>query len=582
MEEKTNVKTIASKSKKSSAKTKNKKENKQVNKSKVSKKSQKINKADEIKTSDVNNQIEIIEQKQDVLKSESVQEEKVEKPLLEDLQKKKHLKEQKAKTKKVKSKEQRLANQKSESEKKTIDKKKLTIIISIAIAAVAIVVSFICIIVVATKPATISTIDVASANKTTGYKAFDIFDDDGLTLKATYSDGTISIIEDGWTVSYVSINGDNETYHGDCFYGGETKVKINYQDKSCYLTISEVEKINQDYQVSVSEYSQIATGSQVSLPEEFVSIKNLQGQTATGVNYEIVYCTSFDDFSNYQTTTSANGAMVNGGSPSSVGFYKAFIKINGDRNYNEVVSNVVDFAIIDENQISLCASDTETTFGWRDLSDKSLFIPTESDPLNPNYIEFDIVTVDNKKLINYSSTFAGKGLAMIFSDHITLVSNNEKTQILQKNNKILINNGEISLVKWEVPAYLGIYQMTISSGTASEYNINLKEEDKLCKLKIYYDETAKDGKIYFELNCVWTLPQSDSDLYSYETYKGYVVYAIGQDGKGSLTFNVLMSGDTVMLFKVNNIIPNEEISKISVEYNYENLQLSNGEYLKIA
>ena len=402
--------------------------------------------------------------------------------------------------------------------------------------------------------------------KTSGYKAYDCFDDDGLVLKANYSNGGFVIVQSGWTYQYVFGEGDNQVYHTEYFYGGESKIKINYENKSIMLNIDEVEKINQDLTITINEYSQIQTGTQINIPTNYISVKDLTNQTLDNVSYQLIYCKDFVDYLNYQPTTTEDGASVEGGAPAMVGSYKVFAKAAGDTNYKHLYSNVAEFNIIDETNIDLLPQQNEEFFAWKE--DKKFNQSQE-------YIQFEIEEIDGIKTLTYNSSFAENGYAMIFSNHITLINGNEKVQIRLENNKILINNN-IELKKWTIPSYVGTYQKTITTEDASD-NGYLLLNDKICKLEIFVDEYKKDGKTYFKLDILCINGETLID----GCYEGVVEYSIGQNGVGSLSFQTIEDDRITNLFLINDISLNQSISQINIMLMSPMDSLSNGIYQKV-
>jgi len=401
---------------------------------------------------------------------------------------------------------------------------------------------------------------VPSTKKT--YSAFEQFEDEGLILRATYSDGRVVDILSGWTISYVGANNDGY-YHSDCFYGGESKIKIDYQGQSCYMNINKVEKINRDEFISINEYSQIATGDKIELPTNFVEIKNASGENVQNAQYKLIYCTEFIDFDNYTTTSSDDGAIVSGGAPINVGSYRVFAKIDGDDNYTETYSNVAEFNIIDEDQIALMARNGEEFFAWKE--------PQKTNQTNQAYIQFEICEIDEVKQIKYDSTFAGSGIAMIFDNHITLVGEDFNTYIKYQTDKILINNDMIELEKWTYPTYLGTYEKKITISEAAEYGIVL-EEDKICCLNIYIDESKKDGIVYFSFNCLWVQTE---DVYFEYTYNGKVTFS---DLSQIANLAFIIDGSE-LLFKIDNINLTKPLTEIDIKMNAER-EISSGKYEK--
>lgn len=398
--------------------------------------------------------------------------------------------------------------------------------------------------------------------KQSGYKAFDTFDDGGLQLKATYSDGSFVILNDGWTISYLSADSALQPSHTDCFYGGEDSVKIKYQNKSITLRLlDDVKKINRGVSAILEEYSQIKTDNIKEFPADNIKIMDSQAQSIS-LDYEIVYCTSFEDYENYEPTTTQDGATTEGGVPTNAGTYKVFAKVFGDKNYDDVLSNVVEFNIVSQDSIDLFAKEGEEFFAFKEVFDVA--------PENPVYIEFEMSEINE---VLYFSTFAGNGKAMIFADHITLVSEDEKTQIIYENDEILLQNGEKTLKKWVIPSFIGIYEMTITPEMAAGH-MEISE-NQTCTLEIYYDKNDKDGKIMFTLNCIWFLPHGNSDMWERVQYEGVASYS---PSTKRLSFDLLNRTNLFAIQCESSVI---QLENILVNIPGAGNELSNGEYVRV-
>ena len=476
----------------------------------------------------------------------------------------------------TKSQQKALKVKKDKKEKKILTKKQIIIISSIS-AAVFVVALTIILCLVLIKPAnnpsypTLSSIEVHVAGKTTDYKAFDEFDDDGLKLKATYSDESTTTIAAGWTIWYVSQSGTEESLHNDCFYGGETKVKIEFNGKYCYLNVEEVERIESSLNVEISRYSQIYNGNVARLPQENINVKNSNGESVANASYEIVYCKTFNNFDDYQPTTSIDGALTEGGAPSKTGTYKVFVKLIGDKNYFDKCSNVVELNVVDETKTGLFALNGEDFFAWKE---QTIPIPTD-----PAYIEFELMTENNKKVIKYYSTFAGNGFAYIYSDGIELNGDNEKTQIYLENDRISIKSGETTLKKWNIPGYLGSYERVVTPEYVDENFGLYLEQEQNCKLEIYVDNELNDGKVYFTYELLWR----DGENLSMEIIEGFVVYSEPQSGTSSLAFNVLDGNDVTNLFIISGVLESEELDVINITIEgLSEAAISNGEYQRVS
>lgn len=486
----------------------------------------------------------------------------------------KHLPAKNARQKNEKRKKEKKS--KDKKEKKPLTKKQIILISSISAAVlVAILAVVLCLVLI--KPAkapdypTLSAIEVKVASKTTGYKAFDQFDDDGLILKATYSDESTKEILEGWTISYISQSGETETMHSDHFYGGETKVKINYLGRTCYLMVDEVEKIESDLQITLERHSQIQTGEVINLPSEKLKITNDDGDSVAGASYELVYCKTFNSVVDYELTSSEDGSQAEGGAPKKVGTYKVFAKLLGDKNYFDKLSDVVELNIVDETQTGLFAQSSEDFFAW-----KEQVIPV---PTDPSYVEFELVTDNNGKNIKFYSTFAGSGFAYIYSDGIELICDNEKTQISLENNEISIKNSQTTLKKWNIPAYLGVYERIVTPEyVADNFHLTLAEEET-CKLDIYIDDTQKDGKVYFSYDLLWR----NGETLSMQRIEGFVTYSKSQSGIGNLAFNVINEDVISNLFTISGISENDRLSVIEILIQgVSEAAVSNGEYQRVS
>ncbi len=467
---------------------------------------------------------------------------------------------------------------KAQAVKNPIDKKMLVIIISIISVAViaAVTIAIVCIVSGKNKPAQLAAIEVMVAGKTTGYSAFDQFDDDGMALRVRYQDGTEDVVYDGWSYCYVSTDAET-VYHTDHFYAGETKVKIDYGGKSCFLSIEKVAKLVQDYQIELTEYSQIKTGQNVAFPMQYLSLTKLDGAAAENNKLEFVYCTNFTNYLDYAPATSSEGTQTLGGAPSKAGFYKVFAKIPGDKNHKDVFSNVVEFALIDEQEIAICAKQGEQFFGFKELADATAANPNVPNQISPNYIEFEVATEGENRVIKYYSTFAESGNVMIFSDHITLINGLKKTQISFKNDKISYQNAQNvtkMLTKWNIPAYLGTYKMTISQQVADLLNMSTLG-GKVCTLQIGYDNVKKDGVVYFTLDIARI---GTDEIWHDETLVGVVNHAINTDGESSLVFTAVGSNTVEKLFALEDIDVNVRLNSILVSMTGDERAVSNGTY----
>lgn len=414
----------------------------------------------------------------------------------------------------------------------------------------------------------VSSLTVIATGRLSGYDAFDSLDCEGLVLKATYSNGLVVDITSGYSISYCFKDNPNQPYHTDYFYAGETKVKITFGEAYCFLTVDEVAKINRSYTIELEEYSQIYNGNRIEIPKENVVIKNSQGQVVNK-NFKLVYCSTFNDYYNNLKTTTNHGAIVQGGAPSHVGEYKVYAMIEGNDNFNNLYSNVVEFNIIDESNIDLCAKENEKFFGFKEASQIA--------KLDPYYIQFEVQSENNNKKLKYHSTFAGDGEAMIFSDHITLIGENEKTQIRLENDKIYFQNSEKILNKWITPSYLGTYQKTITPEDASQFGI-IFNEDEICKIEIFIDEDKKDGKVHFKFDLWWKLTD---EICNNEIIEGYVFYSEDQAGTGNLAFNRIDGDRIINLFSINEISNSHQLTSFIINMAAEQAQISNGQYTRI-
>ena len=191
----------------------------------------------------------------------------------------------------------------------------------------------------------LSSIEVLRVEKRQGYKAFEKFDETNMLIRAYYSDGSFKNLTSGWDVFYVSADG--QMIHNDCFYAGEDKVKIVYEGQSYIMSLyDKVEKINNVFTITIEEYAHIYNGTKISLPSENIKVFNVNNEIVKK-NVELVYCTRFNNFDDYELTSSENGSVVVGGAPANAGTYKVFAKLNGGKNYKDAYSNVVEFNIFD-------------------------------------------------------------------------------------------------------------------------------------------------------------------------------------------------------------------------------------------
>lgn len=461
---------------------------------------------------------------------------------------------------------------KVKKEHKKLTKKQIILISSISAAIAAVILTIVlCVVLIKPKSPeiTLSKIEVLRYPiKTSGYKAFDEFDDDGLVLKATYSDESTRDIYEGWQVLYIS---SDDSVHADGFYAGETKVNILYHEKTCEIAVDEVSKTQRDVQISLQRYSQIKTEGEVNLPTDNVTIKNSAGETITGIDYTLVYCRQFESLQNYQKTTIDDGSLASGGAPKNVGFYKVFAVISGGQNYFDIQSSAVEFSIIDEQSLELYAASGETKFGF-----KEQVVPA---PINPTYIEFELSETNGIKTINYYSNFAGNGKAYVYEKDIELISSdNEKTQISFKNDEISLQNAQNPLKKWLRPAYLGTFERTVTPEfILSEYGLVLSE-NKTLSLNVFLDDTKKDGIVYFKFNLLW----KNGEQPEMKEIDGTVVYSKNQNGTGNLSFNIANEQLITKLFGIDNIEESNNMSVIEIEINnISEAVISSGEYTKI-
>jgi len=299
------------------------------------------------------------------------------------------------------------------------------------------------------------------------------------------------------------------------------------------------------------------------LPRENVKVANAP--------YELIYCKFFNNFDDYQPTTSADGAIVEGAAPTKIGTYKVFAKLIGDKNYFDKLSNVVELNIVDETQTGLFALEGDNFFAWKEQK-----IPV---PTDPSYVEFELVTDNNEKNIKYYSTFAGSGFAYIYSDGIELVDSDEKTQIILDNNEISIKNSQTTLKKWNIPAYLGIYERVITPEYVAEEFSLLLSETQTCKLEIYIDDTQKDGKVYFSYDLLWR----NGEMLSMQRIEGTVTYSESQSGIGNLAFNITNEDSITNLFTISGISENDRLNVIEVLiHGVSEAAVSNGEYQRVS
>lgn len=455
---------------------------------------------------------------------------------------------------------------------KPLSKKQIILISSISVAAVVLVLTIVlCLVFIKPKTPeiTLSKIEVLrSPTKLSGYQAFEEFDDDGLVLKATYSDDSTRDVYEGWQVLYVS--SDNIT-HTDGFYAGETKVRIDYYGKTCEIEIDEVLKVQRNVQISLERYSQIKIGNAVNLPIENVVIKNLVGEIITNLDFTLVYCKQFESLQNYQKTTADDGAIVVGGAPKNAGTYKVFAVINGGQNYFDKQSDAVELSIVDDETLELYAGSGEIKFGFKEHG-----IPA---PINPTYIEFELDETGDFKTINYYSNFAGNGKAYIYETEIELISSeNGKTQISLENNEISIKNSEKVLKKWLRPNYLGTYERTVTPEfVLDNYGLTLSENKKVT-LEIFDDDTKKDGTIYFKFNLLW----KNGEQLELKEMTGTVVFSKSQSGTGNLSFNIKSGELNTKLFGIDGINESDNLSTITInDLSLVEASVSSGEYTKI-
>ncbi len=463
----------------------------------------------------------------------------------------------KEKPKKVKTKKEKTSKEKKPRKKLT--KKQIIMLISIISVSVLVLAGITVWIVLSTRPkVTVSSLQIVSA-QTQNYRAFDEFDDSSLNLMAKYSDGSESKVESGWRVWYVSTDG--ETLHDDCFYGGESILKIEYGGKFCELEIEAVEKIDRiGAKLSLTRYSQIADGNAVNLPSSHVSV-------TAGYDVELVYVKNFTTFSNYQPTTTDDGAVSNGKAPVNANTYYVFAKIAGDNNYKDKFSNVAELNIVDEDLVTIFAKGEEVKFGYKEMTNiQGNVFATGND-----YIEFEIT--GDKKII-YTSSFAGSGTAVIFKDEIELDNGTQKVQLLQKNNEICIKNGEIitkTLTKWHIPSIAGTYEKVITIAEAAEKGVTISE-NKTCVLDINYEETQKDGDVMFVFNGYTYLPNSSPAEITEFILEGTIVYSVDQSGNMIMKF---VTTSQIEEFSIN-ILQND----FEIVFGNNLFEISNGNYIK--
>lgn len=157
---------------------------------------------------------------------------------------------------------------------------------------------------------TLSSIAVASNPTRTTYNVGETFDTSGLTLKATYSNGSTKTISSGFTPSY------------DFSTSGSQKVTISYGGKSTSLTVTVLLPLFAGSGTQADPY-QIATA------DDLVKLSNVMNDAAKNPLYTNCYYIQTADISMYGVSFAPIGTYAVTG-----GDYSSNIMFNGKYNGN--------------------------------------------------------------------------------------------------------------------------------------------------------------------------------------------------------------------------------------------------------
>ena len=165
---------------------------------------------------------------------------------------------------------------------------------------------------------------------------------------------------------------------------------------------------------------------------------------------------SFKYFANYGSstlTTSASGALVDGGAPKNIGTYAVETTILGDNNYYDAV--VVSTLVIAAKGNILKAGDGERPFAWR-AEDGTIYAEATTRLVEGSFNELIFkMRVDELKTDYKVYQKDGKWYAQI--DEAYEIAYDEDAETITMTGSV---TGEefATLSKWDLPYYLGTFE----------------------------------------------------------------------------------------------------------------------------
>lgn len=310
----------------------------------------------------------------------------------------------------------------------------------------------------------------------------------------------------------------------------ETKVYFyivgdaNHNDMSSFVTVS-IAKANPFVE---TEYCYSVVGEKnVSVPVSYVSVKGINNSAldATGL-IEFEYYTAYTDENVNTKTTTANGATTEGGAPSVAGSYVVKTIYVGSKNYASATT--LSMFLVDTDDCAMLAHDEDRAFAWRyaSITGADIYSYLEVKKQENGTIYELVATMifgsELSPITDSSESKTGKiikkdGVYQMFINENVFVLNIEETA--DSATVTLVDeegNDYQTLTKWDIPYYIGTYQLVTAT---------LEEVDYTSELYVY----IHNGVVYFTYTGYYI---SGSNLKTV-SYSGTVIYY----SSGTLSFN---------------------------------------------
>lgn len=222
----------------------------------------------------------------------------------------------------------------------------------------------------------------------------------------------------------------------------------NYNDEAGQLFVG-IEKAEQ--QASVGYAYAIVSEYNANIPTSYVKSLDLNGNPI-----DLTGKISFKYFANYGSstlTTSASGALVDGGAPKNIGTYAVETTILGDNNYYDAV--VVSTLVIAAKGNILKAGDGERPFAWQ-AKDETIYAEATTRLVEGCFNELIFKMRVNELKTDYKVYQKdGKWYAQI--DEAYEIAYDEGAETITMTGSV---TGEefATLNKWDLPYYLGTFE----------------------------------------------------------------------------------------------------------------------------